>query len=64
MIHTFTVNGISIALDIFSGAVHVADPVSLEAIRLYEQHSRDEVIRKLLSRYESNPEVNPGRWAR
>ena len=60
MIHTFTVNGISIALDIFSGAVHVADPVSLEAIRLYEQHSRDEVIRKLLIRYESNPEVNPG----
>ncbi|MGI6726184.1 MAG: thioether cross-link-forming SCIFF peptide maturase [Christensenellales bacterium] len=59
MIHTFTVNGVSIALDIFSGAVHVADPVSLEAIRLYETHSRNEVIKEMLRRYERNPEVDP-----
>jgi hypothetical protein len=32
MVHTYSLNGFNIALDVFSGAVHVCDPVSLEAI--------------------------------
>ena len=55
MVHTFTVNGYSIALDVFSGAVHIADKVSLEAIRLYETRGREEVTAALLSAFPDEP---------
>lgn len=51
MIHTFTVNGYSIALDVFSGSVHVVDKVALEAIRLYERQGKEEVIAALLAAF-------------
>lgn len=55
MVHTFFVNGYHIALDVYSGAVHVADKVSLEAIRLYETHSREEVVSQLLASFPDAP---------
>ncbi|HPY95355.1 MAG TPA: hypothetical protein PLR12_07995, partial [Clostridia bacterium] len=55
MVHTFTVNGYSIALDVFSGAVHIADKVSLEAIRLYETRGREDVTAALLSAFPDEP---------
>ncbi|NLW20291.1 MAG: thioether cross-link-forming SCIFF peptide maturase [Clostridiales bacterium] len=51
MVHTFTVNGYAIALDVYSGSVHVADKVSLEAIRLYETLSRQQVTDALLAAF-------------
>ena len=57
MVHTFSVNGYSIALDVYSGAVHVADKVSLEAIRLYEMKSRGETISSLLSQFPDEPDL-------
>lgn len=58
MIHVFTVNEYSIALDVYSGAVHVADKVSLEAIRLYEQHSREDTIKQVLETFPDEPDLN------
>ncbi|MGI6695697.1 MAG: thioether cross-link-forming SCIFF peptide maturase [Christensenellales bacterium] len=57
MVHTYSLNGFNIALDVFSGAVHVCDPVSLEAIRLYERDSRAEVAEKLRIAFPGHPEV-------
>ncbi len=51
MVHTYSLNGYHIALDVYSGAVHVCDPVSLLAIRLYENQSRAEVTRRLLAAF-------------
>ncbi len=57
MVHTYSLNGYHIALDVYSGAVHVCDPVSLLAIRLYENHPRAEVTRQLLAAFPDDPEV-------
>lgn len=59
MTHTFSVNGYSIALDVFSGAVHVADKVSLEAIKLYETKSREEVTGLLLEQFPDEEGLSP-----
>ena len=58
MVHTFSVNGYSIALDVYSGAVHVVDKVSLEAIRLYEMKGRGETISSLLTQFPDEPDLN------
>ncbi len=58
MIHVFTVNDYSIALDVYSGAVHVADKVSLEVIRLYEQHSREDTVKQVLETFPDEPGLN------
>ncbi len=58
MIHSFTVNGYSIALDVFSGAVHVVDKVAKEAITLYETKSREDTIQALLSTFPFEPDLN------
>ena len=59
MIHTFSLNGFHIALDVYSGSVHVCDPVSLDAIRRYETLPRDEAASQMLRDYRGNPEVTP-----
>ena len=57
MVHTFSLNGFHIALDVYSGSVHVCDPVSLAAIRLYEALPRQEAARQLLLAFPEDPEV-------
>ncbi|MDI9520644.1 MAG: thioether cross-link-forming SCIFF peptide maturase [Bacillota bacterium] len=57
MIHTFTVRGYSIALDVFSGSVHVVDRVALEAIRLYESKTREETASSLISLFPDEPDL-------
>ncbi|NLX83141.1 MAG: thioether cross-link-forming SCIFF peptide maturase [Clostridiales bacterium] len=58
MIHVFTVNDYSIALDVYSGSVHVADKVSLEAIRLYETYSREDTIIRMLELFPNEPDLS------
>ena len=57
MVHTYSLNGYDIALDVFSGAVHVCDPVSLLAIRLYESAGREQVTEALMKAFPDNPEM-------
>jgi uncharacterized protein len=57
MVHTFSLNGFDIALDVYSGSVHVCDPVSLEAIRMYETQPLETVMGRLLADHPDNPEV-------
>lgn len=58
MIHTFSLMGQHIALDIHSGSVHLADEVSLEAIRLYEKQTREEVCAALMEQFPGNQDTN------
>lgn len=60
MIHAYSLNGYHIALDVYSGAIHLMDKVSLEAVRLYENHSREETIARLLDMFPGQTELNEG----
>ena len=57
MVHTFSLNGFDIAVDVYSGSVHVCDPVSLDAIRLYESGRREETARQLMAEHPDQAEV-------
>ncbi|NLD52125.1 MAG: radical SAM protein, partial [Clostridiales bacterium] len=56
MIHTFTCNGYTLALDVYSGAVHVVDEAAAALIRLREHHGREEAGRLFLQAY---PDTSP-----
>ena len=51
MIHQFLANGQTITIDVFSGAVHVTDAISAEAIRLRESLNQEEVKHHILKKY-------------
>ena len=57
MIHTFSQNGYHIALDVYSGSIHLTDAVSLQAIHLYETLNREETIECLRKLYPDEPEL-------
>jgi uncharacterized protein len=51
MIHQFKLDGYYIVLDVYSGSVHVVDEVAYEIIGLYEYHSHDEIVHRVLEQY-------------
>ncbi|MBE6021583.1 MAG: thioether cross-link-forming SCIFF peptide maturase, partial [Clostridiales bacterium] len=58
MVHRYKNNGYNIVLDSNSGSVHVVDPVAYDVIGLYEDHSKDEIVAKILEVYKDQPDVN------
>jgi uncharacterized protein len=58
MIHSYTLNGYNIVLDVYSGSIHVVDDLSKEIIDLYETKTHDEIVRHCLSRFRDNPEIS------
>ncbi|MCR5785534.1 MAG: thioether cross-link-forming SCIFF peptide maturase [Eubacterium sp.] len=52
MIHQYKNNGYNIVLDVNSGAVHVVDDLVYDAIALYEDHSKQEIVSALKDRYD------------
>lgn len=51
MIHQYKLNGHNIVLDVYSGSVHVVDDIAYDTIELYENHTQEEIIKKLLTKY-------------
>ena len=51
MIHQYKLGGMNIVLDVNSGAVHVVDDVAYDAIALYEERTKDELISELYEKY-------------
>ncbi|MCD7981447.1 MAG: thioether cross-link-forming SCIFF peptide maturase [Clostridiales bacterium] len=47
MVHQYKNNGYNIVLDVNSGSIHVVDDISYEIIAMYEDHSREEILRSL-----------------
>ena len=58
MIHQYILNGYHIVLDVYSGAVHIVDPVAYDVIALYETTPREEIVRQMLDRYGDLPDVD------
>ena len=57
MIHQYKLNGYNIVLDVYSGSVHVVDDVAYDIIGMYEGHTKEEITKAILEKYEDNPEV-------
>ena len=57
MIHQYQLNGYNIVLDVYSGSVHVVDPLAYDVIALYETTDREEIVRRMLERYWEQPDV-------
>lgn len=57
MIHQYKLGGYNIVLDMASGSVHVVDAVAYDAISMYETHTREEIKKTLLERYQSDESV-------
>ena len=51
MIHQYKLGGYNIVLDICSGSVHVVDEVAYDVIEIFEEKSRDEVIKTISEKY-------------
>lgn len=52
MVHQYKNNGYNIVLDVNSGAIHVVDDVTYDAIALYEETDRKTIVKKLKDKYE------------
>ncbi|WHH59031.1 thioether cross-link-forming SCIFF peptide maturase [Petroclostridium sp. X23] len=52
MIHKFSMNGINIVLDVYSGAVHVIDDIVYDVLEYYGVHSKHEVVDLLKHKYD------------
>ena len=52
MVHQYKNNGYNIVLDVNSGAVHVVDDMAYDVIALYKEHSKEEIVDSLASKYD------------
>lgn len=52
MIHQYKLNGFNIVLDTYSGSVHCVDDLSYDIIELYETNSKEQIIEKMIEKYE------------
>ena len=57
MIHRYQLGGLNIVLDIYSGSVHVVDEIAYDAIGLFEELERDELISRLFEAYGDREDV-------
>ena len=57
MIHQYQLNCYNIVLDVYSGSVHVVDPLAYDVIALYETTDREEIVRRMLEKYGEQPDV-------
>lgn len=57
MIHQYKLNGYNIVLDVYSGSVHVVDEVAYDAIAMFENHTRDQIVSELLTKYADHEDV-------
>ena len=58
MIHQYKQGGYNIVLDVCSGAVHVVDEVAYDIIALFEQNSRDEILRAMEEKYATRDDIS------
>ena len=57
MIHRYQLGGLNIVLDIYSGSVHVVDEIAYDAIGLYEEVEKDELVSRLFEKYGDREDV-------
>ena len=58
MIHSYTLNGYNIVLDVYSGSIHVVDDLSKAVIEQYESNEPDEIVKYCLEKFKDSPEIS------
>ena len=58
MIHTFTQNGFTLVVDVYSGSVHVVDEQAAELIRLRENASGEETLKRFMAAHPDEDELS------
>ena len=58
MIHTFTQNGFTLVVDVYSGSVHVVDEQAAELIRLRENASGEEAFQQFMAAHPDEDELS------
>ena len=51
MIHCYKFDDKNIVLDVFSGSIHMVDEVAYEIIQMYEDHTRDEIVKAVTEKF-------------
>lgn len=57
MIHQYKLNGYNIVLDTCSASVHAVDDVAYDVIALYREHTENDLVKEILSKYAERADV-------
>ncbi len=57
MIHQYSLGGFNIVLDVCSGAVHVVDDIAFDIIAVFEENSREEVLKTIAEKYAERTDI-------
>ncbi len=57
MVHQYKLNGFNIVLDTCSGSVHVVDEVAYDIIAMYQDHTGEDIVARLLDKYSDREDV-------
>ena len=57
MVHQYKLNGYNIVLDTCSGSVHAVDEVAYDIIAMYQAHSAEEIVERIMATYGDRPDV-------
>ena len=58
MVHQYKLNGYNIVLDTCSGSVHSVDDLAYDIIAMYENSSREEIVKAMLEKYKDDPSID------
>jgi len=58
MLHEYKLNGFNIVLDTCSGSVHSVDEVAYDIIGMYQDHTKDEIVKAMMKKYGHRDDVN------
>ena len=57
MIHQYKLGGYNIVLDVCSGSIHVVDDVAYDIIGMYEENSREDIIKAMSDKYADREDI-------
>ncbi|MCQ2554638.1 MAG: thioether cross-link-forming SCIFF peptide maturase [Clostridia bacterium] len=57
MLHQYKLNGYNIVLDTCSGSVHVVDEVAYDVISMYQENTKEEIVKAMLEKYSDREDV-------
>ena len=59
MVHQYQLNGCNIVIDTCSGSVHDVDEVAYDMIAMFPEHTEEEIVQTMLTRYADREDVTP-----
>ncbi|MBQ7999808.1 MAG: thioether cross-link-forming SCIFF peptide maturase [Ruminococcus sp.] len=59
MIHQYKLGGYNIVLDVCSGSIHVVDEVAFDIIAMFEENTREDIIKAMCDKYADREDISP-----